>query len=471
MRVIGVPLIALILSACSQEPEDGQSSSGIDWREPVRVASGAGHKGPWRMNASDFRYVDDPTVAFYSDGAVGVAWVDQARQDLFFQRFRDGRPQFATPVNVSRSPDTFSWLPRLRITDDDEVLLLWQEIVFSGGSHGGEAYFARSVDGGRGFDQPRNLSRTPNGVGKGRLSRQYWHNGSLALALGPQDQVYVAWTEYQGPLRLTRSRNGGRDFTEPRLIAGGGDALPTRGPSLAAGPDGQLHLAWAVGGDVGADIRYAEVQPAGSGTVEPRRIAAGPDHADAPALAVADDGTVHLSWMASEEPLASYGIRYSRKQAGAAGFRPPRNIAGPLPDGFNQARFPYLELDEAGHPRVLFELLRRGARRGEGLALARSTDQGASFGPPKPVPRGGDKAAGVNGSLQGMLMDKLALSGSGRIAVVNSTFVRDERSDVWLMRGRIRQGLESPVPESAAQPGSVSAPVSTARVGGNSDGG
>jgi hypothetical protein len=435
---MGAALTALMLSACSEQPQDKDVSPGVDWRDPVRVASGAGHQGPWRMNASDFRYVDDPTVAFYPDGDIGVAWVDQARQNLYFQRFRDGRPRFEAPVNVSRSSGTFSWLPRLRITDDNHVLILWQEIVFSGGSHGGEAFFARSVDGGRNFTAPRNLSSTTHGVGKGRLTPRLWHNGSLALAPGPGDRVYAAWTEYEGPLRLTVSRNGGRDFGDPRHIAGGGLAPPTRGPDLAVGPEGRLHLAWAVGETPDADIRYVAFRPDERERVEPRRIDAGPEHADAPKLAVGDDGTVHLSWMAGEDAPATYAIRYSRKTAGADTFAEPLTLSRPLPRGFTGARFPYLELDGEGHPHVLFELFRAGARRGEGLAWVRSRDHGASFGPPKRVPRGGDTAVGVNGSLQGLLMDKLALSGEGRMAVVNSTFIRDERSDVWLMRGRLR---------------------------------
>jgi hypothetical protein len=34
------------------------------------------------------------------------------------------------------------------------VYVLWQEIVFSGGSHGGEIFFARSRDGGQTWSAP-----------------------------------------------------------------------------------------------------------------------------------------------------------------------------------------------------------------------------------------------------------------------------------------------------------------------------
>src|ERR671939_82717 len=84
------------------------------------------------------------------------------------------------PVNVSRSPHTFSWLPRIAVSSADprRVLVLWQEIIFSGGSHGGDILLARSEDGGRSFAPPLNLSNSRAGDGKGRLTRERWHNRS-----------------------------------------------------------------------------------------------------------------------------------------------------------------------------------------------------------------------------------------------------------------------------------------------------
>ena len=52
------------------------------------------------------------------------------------------------------------------------------------------------------------------------------------------------------------------------------------------------------------------------------------------------------------------------------------------------------------------------------------------------VPGTADPTLGFNGSLQGLLMAKLAVNESGAVAVVNSTFQRDEASHVWLIRGQ-----------------------------------
>ncbi|MEE8220213.1 MAG: hypothetical protein V3R21_00495, partial [Woeseiaceae bacterium] len=148
-------LLALALIAT---PASGQAvPSAVTWSEKIEVAAGGGFRGPWRMNESEYDYVDDPTVDINEEGFVGVAWVDQFRQDIFFQIYEpSGKKQFGEPVNVSGSPNVFSWLPRMRIASGDasEVYILWQEIVFSGGSHGGEIFFARSTDGGKTFADP-----------------------------------------------------------------------------------------------------------------------------------------------------------------------------------------------------------------------------------------------------------------------------------------------------------------------------
>jgi len=428
--------LAPVLAACAEAPAP-QAREGPAWHEAVEVAAGRAHQGAWRMNRSDFRYVDDPTVALGPDGDMGVAWVSQAEQNVYFQRYgRDGSPRFEAPRNVSRSPTIFSWLPRL-VIDEAQVYVLWQEIVFSGGNHGGEAFFARSTDGGETFEAPANLSRTTNGAGKGRLTGGYWHNGSLDLAAGPAGELYATWTEYQGPLRVRRSSDGGRTWSEPVLVAGGEGERPARGPSIAVGPAGRAHLAWTVGEDPRADIHYATSSDGGESFTAPRAVAPADAHADAPKLAVHEDGRVLLTWMESPEgPFRRYRIRFTRQRATTGGFAAPRTISNPLPPGFDSAGFPHLALDAAGNPYVLFDLFAGGSSRGTGLALTRSGDGGETFAAPSAIPRGGVEAAGVNGGLQGLLMDKLAVTPEGGVVVVNSTFLEGERSRVWLLRAR-----------------------------------
>ena len=410
----------------------------MTWGGRTEVASGDAHVGPWRMNESEFHYVDDPTVVIDETGIVGVAWVDQTRHDIFFQSYApDGQARFEGPVNVSKSPETFSWLPRVSITarDTGRVYVLWQEIIFSGGSHGGEALFARSTDGGKTFEDPINLSNSLGGDGKGRLTRRYWHNGSLDLALGPAGVIYAAWTEYGGTLWFSRSTDSGDSFSEPVAIAGDG-AKPARGPSLAADSEHGIYLAWTVGEDRGADIHYAKSADLGRSFSPARIVLDTNGHSEAPKIAVDDNGTIHLVYAESPAgPFDRYHVRYTRSNDRGRTFEPPREISGPAPERFESRNFPALSIDGEDNPYVLWEIFPGREDRSRGLGFTFSEDGGETFAPPSVVPGTGEPALGYNGSRQGLLMRKLAVNRSGAIAIVNSTFRRNASSHVWLFRG------------------------------------
>ncbi|MGH6690695.1 MAG: sialidase family protein, partial [Gammaproteobacteria bacterium] len=258
----------IVLLAAFAAP--AQAAEPLSWHGTTEIAAGRGERGPWRMNDSRFDYVDDPSVAVDERGDTLVVWADQARKDVLFQHVSAAGVKRGESVNVSRSPATFSWLPRIALSprEPGAVLVLWQEIIFSGGSHGGDILFARSEDGGRTFSAPLNLSSSRAGDGKGRIRRNIWHNGSLDIAAGADGAVYATWTEYEGALWFSRSDDGGKRFSPPLRIAGSDDR-PARAPSVAPGPKRSVYLAWTVGEDYAADIRVAASADGGSSFGEP----------------------------------------------------------------------------------------------------------------------------------------------------------------------------------------------------------
>lgn len=406
----------------------GAGTPAVRWLAPVAVATGGGEKGPWRQNDSRYDYVDDATVAFGPNGDIHVAWVNQGQKDVLFQSFgADGRPRLL-PVNVSNNPATFSWLPRIATLPGDpgKVFVLWQEIIFSGGTHGGDILFARSSDGGASFSIPLNLSDSAGGDGKGRIDRDTWSNGSLDLAVLAGGIVLAAWTEYHGALWLARSTDGGASFSMPRRLAGD-DARPARGPSLAAGPGKTVYLAWTVGEDKDADIRAAQSDDGGATFGKPHLIGPGPGYADAPRLVADGRDRLHLVYAQGLQ------VRYAQSKNGAAGFGPPRAL--PHTDGASAA-YPALDVDGEGNIFVSWEVFsQRGYPRG--LAYTFSPDGGSSFAAPAPVPASRDARGGTNGSHQGLLGKKLDVGAHGRIAIVNSSLDEGAGSRVWLMRGQI----------------------------------
>jgi hypothetical protein len=356
---------------------------------------------------------------------------------VLFQRFaRDGGAELPKPTNVSRSPDVFSWLPRLSFgSDSTEVFVLWQEIVFSGGSHGGEIFFAFSTDGGTTFSAPQNLSNTTAGAGKGRLSRQSWHNGSIALERGQNGELWAAWTEYEGRLMLSRSTDRGRSFSAPLRVAGS-DAEPARGPTLAAGMDGKLFLGFTVGEDPSADIRVARSDDGGQTFSALRVVRDTKGHSDAPALGMDGRGTLHLVYAESRGgPNEPYGIVHLRLDGELATRGEPVSVFDPR-RGREAAGFPSLAFDDKGRMYVVFEHYPDHARRPHGLGFAFSTD-GTSFSTPGLVPGTRGAELGSNGGRQGLLMEKISVSHDGTIGVVNSSFDRDRASRVRLIRGSL----------------------------------
>lgn len=430
-------LVAAGIALATPLPTVAQSE--LVWSDAVEVAQGEAFRGPWRMNDSDFRYVDDPSIHLSETGYAGVVWVDQEEQEVFFQLFDSDLAESGDAINVSNTPGIFSWLPRvLMVTKEDapeEVHVLWQEIVFSGGSHGGEIFYARSMNGGQTFEPALNLSNSPNGAGKGRLSERYWHNGSLDLARSDQGTLFAAWTDYEGELWVSRSTDDGESFTEPLHVAGD-HSTPARGPSLVVGPGEELHLAWTVGETSSADIHYATSRDGGRSFSDPQVVDQSPGHADAPVLALDHGGNLYLAYAYSESgPFRPATLRFVRRPVDGEGFESPREVATGLPRPWTSAGFPGMDLDAEGRIYLLMELFEQAGGRSNALGWMVSTDHGESFSELTTVGETPDRDLGVNGSQQGLFMRKLSVNPAGEVALINSTFRDNDQSRVRWFRG------------------------------------
>ena len=296
--------------------------------------------------------------------------------------------------------------------------------------------FARSQDGGETFSEPLNLSNTQNGAGKGRLTAKRWDNGSLDLAEGPDGEVWAAWTEYEGRLRITRSGDHGRTFSDPTQITGSDDE-PCPRATTSVDSKGKLHLAWTVGEDPAADIRYTAYDSRGGPYEPPRIVHATDGRADAPKLAVDENDIVHLVYAESPEgPWQKARIRYTRAWPGER-FDAPKEISTGHAEQVPDVGFSSLAIAEATLY-VLWELFPDPGGRSRGLGFTLSTDDGEHFAAPGIVPHSGLSHLRFNGSQQGKLTRKLDANAAGDIAVVNSTFQQGEKSFVRLIRGSCR---------------------------------
>jgi hypothetical protein len=198
-----------------------------------------------------------------------------------------------------------------------------------------------------------------------------------------------------------------------------------------------VYLAWAVGEDRAADIHLSISTDRGRTFSRPRPVFETDGHADAPNIAVDRNGTLHLVYAISPAgPFQRYQIHYRRSTDRGRTFESPRRISGPPTEHQASAHFPALVLDSGGRVYVIWEMFAGRLPHPRGLGFTTSRDGGRSFAPPSVIPGSIDPGGGLNGSLQGLLMRKLAVSRAGTIAIVNSTFWPGQRSEVWLLRGR-----------------------------------
>lgn len=419
-RLLLCPL--LCLAAC--RPAPAAPPAEVSWLPAVNLAAGGAGKGPWRQNDSDYDYVDDGTVAFLPDGSLALAWADQRARDVRLQlRGPDGAAR-GLPRDVSRSPATFSWHPRLAVLAPATVYVVWQEIIFSGGSHGGDILFARSDNAGKDFSPPLNLSASRGGDGKGRLDRDTWSNGSLDLAVGLDGMLYVAWTEYDGALWLVRSADRGRSFSPPRHVAGD-QHRPARAPALAVDRDARVHLAWTVGQAPDAHIHVARSGDGGASFGTLARVGRAGARADAPRIAFDRAGWLHLVFADTPRRPGLPAIRHACAAPGTLRFGAAQRVS----KAGQAASYPHLAAGDHGEMHLAWEagIVPRG--------LLHAVIHRHVVTRPAPVPHSADSNGGRNGSEQGLLGKKLAAGPDGRLALVNSSRVPGRGSRVWLVPG------------------------------------
>jgi hypothetical protein len=406
----------------------GKVDSPVTWDGPFEIATGPGTKGPWHQNESNFDYVDDGTIAASGD-TILIAWTDQKKKDIFFQRrSEDTLNPLSRPINISRSEDTFSWLPRFAVSKDDpeHVYLVWQEIIFSGGSHGGDILFASSHDGGKTFSTTVNLSHSSGGDGKGRISKNIWDNGSFDIVTGADGKVIVAWTEYHGSLWVSSSENHGKTFSPPQKLKNGSDTFSARGPALAIYKD-NVYLAWSNGSDANADIMIMTSEDGGKNFGNAYVTSKTKAFSDAPKLAVDINGTIHLAYTESNST-----IFYTRSTDKGKTFRDPINISD------TDSRYPYLAVDTNNNVYVAWEKYPVLSDEPKGMGMSVSEGKEINFSEPFPIRYSASPDGGYNGSLQGQLMEKIAVNESGKVFIINSSFTLNRQSRIWIISGKIK---------------------------------
>ncbi|MDP9441835.1 MAG: glycoside hydrolase [Actinomycetota bacterium] len=222
-----------------------------------------------------------PDVAFAPDGTLFVSYVNlegpgNVPANLWVTASKDGGRTFADPVRVA---GRLTFQARLAVDDDNTVHLTWLQanevglFRLVGGPN--PVVATHSTDGGKTFTTPVMVS-DPARQRVGAASPVVDSGGDLVVLYQDfkgdrRDFEFLEGPPWGEPFALvvTRSTDGGKTFS-PGVEADAG-LVPTRRflvflpefPSLAAGRDGNLYLAWADGRNGDEDVFLRRSQDGG----------------------------------------------------------------------------------------------------------------------------------------------------------------------------------------------------------------
>jgi hypothetical protein len=230
----------------------------------------------------------NPSIGSDSSGNLSVVFEGFAKgsdvRDILYCRSVDKGRTWTPPVNVSRTPGV-STVPSVTVERSGAIDVVWRDTT--SGELSPDIYFARSTDGGRAWTKALDISNTP-GICT-----------SPAIACGPDESLHVVWIDTSVPngrpdVFYTCSTDGGKDWSHYE------DISPTPGissePVIAVGDDQVIHSAWAdtSSGEEHPDIYY--VRKIGAAWSTPVDISNSPRVSAHPGMSCGPKGRVYLCW-------------------------------------------------------------------------------------------------------------------------------------------------------------------------------
>ncbi len=264
-------LVIALLPACA-----AAQGGATTWDPPANVSDN-------ETNSANPCIVADPW------GMVHLFWNESAA--IFYSRW-DGEA-WTKPVDVLMSPEgsrSYAQQPVAVALPDGRLAVVWA------GGWGDKIYFstapAAAAGSAHAWSWPRAIVANRAGAAEPRI------------ALDARNILHVLYMhyagQYQGVWHLS-SADGGRSWTEPRLVPGTYNGRPDASifhPAFAIDGRGTLHAAWSgssvAGGYPPDGITYSRSDDGGATWSWPVTLAAGPF--SFPVLGTRGTSEVHLTW-------------------------------------------------------------------------------------------------------------------------------------------------------------------------------
>lgn len=287
----------------------------------------------------------EPVASVAPDGSFYVAWVNHEpsnRGDVMIRRYEPGKTP-AAEVRVNQEPGAATaWRgdqPSVAVAKNGSVYVVWTARVESNGKKGTDLYLSVSSDMGQTFAAPVKINDDKAPAAHGMHS----------LGVADDGRIYVSWLDERNiaspkpstkadghhmesnrDLFIADSKDGGRTFSRNRKIAS--DACPCCKTALAIAPDGTVHVSWRH--VLPGNYRHIAVATSSdAGVTFSKPVIVSDDKwvlhgcpVSGPSLSVADNGTLKVLWYAAGEANAP-GLYVAESKDKGQTFSPRQLLA------------------------------------------------------------------------------------------------------------------------------------------------
>src|SRR5207253_1299478 len=376
------------------------SDGGVTFSSPMNLSSSPGGAARFPQIAVDF------------NARIYVAWFDSnsGNPSIFLRRSTDGGATFSTAITAP----AVQWPVLMTIDGSNDIDLVWAADDTIGVP---QVVFSRSVDGGTTFSAPLTISNSSAGVNASSPAG----TGPGSLALGPNGNIDVVWTESAPPqgtndVMFSRSTDGGATFSAPGKVTS--SLSPTFGVAgLAVDGAGNIQVLW-MSSQGGVNDAFLSRSHDGGATFAAENFQSGvSDATPSPQLALDLSGGVNLLWNSGDQNPT---LNFSRSSDGGATFVTQRLAGG----DYSYPGSAAIVTDTSGNIEVLWSQ-GGGPSAPRGLMFTRSTDSARTFSARQQI-------AGAVGQNVTAVVDS-----GGNIYTAWSQLVSTGNGDIFLSRGTV----------------------------------
>jgi len=191
------------------------------------------------------------TITLEKNGALDAAWCenigDELKPDVFFARSVDGGKTWSKPVDVSTTPGESSY-PSIAVASDNSLHLVWCDT--SKGERNRDIYYASSSDGGKSWGKDSLLPAED-------ISNTAGFSSEPKIAIDDNDEIHVVWCDStpgrtRPDIFYVYKFKG--HWTKPQNLSSN-DRISSH-PAIACGPNGKVYLVWS---DTARELHLADV--------------------------------------------------------------------------------------------------------------------------------------------------------------------------------------------------------------------